>query len=398
MKKYGQIIITACAVVLAACSSQRPEEPVITDQIEQPAEPTPQVVQQPHRQHPRAISSTPKKRTIVIPQVTSPSPQPPFKPKTPGRRVAQVNIPEKCVALTFDDGPSRTITPKILDILSRHGAKATFFVVGENAVRNKGILARAADEGHEIASHTWSHIKLTSKGFDQIASEMDRTSAVIQEATGRRPHLMRPPYGATNRNIVDFMMERYGMTSVLWDVDTVDWKHPGTSAVINRAVMQAHNGSIILLHDIHASTLAAVEGVITGLQNRGFRLVTVSQLIRMGRNAAQKGAAPEVTTMANTLSPTDTPSPQPPAAPESPENPAPNTPEQPQENQSLVSHEGNMVSPELAPPTAQPKEKEQPHPEEESLHEDPNATDSIRESEPLPENSSEDLNPQATEQ
>ena len=138
MKKYGQIIITACAVVLAACSSQRPEEPVITDQIEQPAEPTPQVVQQPHRQHPRAISSTPKKRTIVIPQVTSPSPQPPFKPKTPGRRIAQVNIPEKCVALTFDDGPSRTITPKILDILSRHGAKATFFVVGENAVRGRG--------------------------------------------------------------------------------------------------------------------------------------------------------------------------------------------------------------------------------------------------------------------
>lgn len=211
----------------------------------------------------------------------------PFVPKLPGKRVAQVNVPGPYVALTFDDGPNPANTPKILDILNRYGAKATFFVVGQCAVRHKDILARAASEGHEIAAHTWSHIKMTGSSDEKIISEMDRTNAVIAEAIGHRPVLMRPPYGATNSRVQDLMMSRYGMTSVMWSIDTEDWKHPGVSVVTNRAVNQARNGSIILLHDIHASTLAAVEGVVAGLQRRGFKLVTVSELIEMGRGAAK---------------------------------------------------------------------------------------------------------------
>ena len=211
---------------------------------------------------------------------------PNFTPKMPGKRVAQVNIPGKYVAVTFDDGPNPANTPKVLDIFKRYGAKATFFVLGELATQHKGIIARAAAEGHEIASHTWSHIKMTGSSDEKIISEMDRTNAVIIEATGRRPSLMRPPYGATNQHIMDMMMDRYGMTSVLWNVDTQDWKHPGVDVVVNRVLSAAQNGSIILLHDIHASTLAAVESIVSGLQQRGFRLVTVSELIEMGRQAA----------------------------------------------------------------------------------------------------------------
>lgn len=218
------------------------------------------------------------------------TPEPPqtsFQAKMPGSRIAQVSVPGPYVALTFDDGPSAAYTPHVLDILRRHNAKATFFVLGENAVRNKDILARAAAEGHEIGSHTWSHVKLTSTAIPRVHSEMERTNSVIREATGRYPAIMRPPYGATNPNLVDMMVQVYGMPSILWDVDTEDWKHPGVGVVVRRAVKNAKNGSIILLHDIHASTLAAVEDVVKGLQARGFTLVTVSELIEMGRRAAQ---------------------------------------------------------------------------------------------------------------
>lgn len=242
-------------------------------------------------------------------------------------RISHMSVPGGYVALTFDDGPSARFTPKVLDILKKHRVKATFFVLGENVARNKDIVARAAAEGHEIASHSWNHPNLSKMSRAQVISQMDRTSAVIREATGHTPTLMRPPYGATNRALGNMLMTRYGMASVLWDVDTVDWKHPGVNVVINRAVRGARNGSIILLHDIHASTLQAVEGVVEGLLARGFKPVTVSELMRIGhgtkgggeRQTGQgSGSIGGTNGIANTLPPSDegvplpnTPEPQP---------------------------------------------------------------------------------------
>ena len=210
----------------------------------------------------------------------------------PGLRVSSVSVPGKYVAITFDDGPSSSLTPQVLDILKRHGASAPFFVLGDNAARNPSILARAVAEGHEIGNHTYSHIKMTSASAETISSEISRTAAVIESATGRKAKVMRPPYGATNGNIVNNMYNNYGMRSILWSIDTQDWRHPGVGVVVQRAVGGAKPGSIILLHDIHSSTLAAVEGIVTGLQARGFKLVTVSQLIEMGRQAAEQPATP----------------------------------------------------------------------------------------------------------
>jgi peptidoglycan/xylan/chitin deacetylase (PgdA/CDA1 family) len=154
-----------------------------------------------------------------------------------------------------------------------------------------------------------------------VASEIERTSAAIKAATGYEPTVMRPPYGAVNSGLVDMMYNDYGLYTVLWDVDTRDWQKPGVSKVVSRAVGQAEPGSIILLHDIHASTLAAVEQIVVGLQQRGYKLVTVSQLIAMGRRASGEGgpATPEDATPAEIpvgLAPIDVVSSEPTAAAE----------------------------------------------------------------------------------
>lgn len=270
MKRFIPVLIS---LVLAACSTQQQQK---DDTPELPLPPTEQ-------------PTTPGQ---TEPQVKPVGPDKPFKPSMPGMRVSSVSVPGKYVAITFDDGPSSSLTPQVLDILKRHGASATFFVLGDNASRNPSILARAVAEGHEIGNHTYSHIKMTSASAETIRSEISRTAAVIESATGRKAKVMRPPYGATNANIVSNMFNNYGMRSILWNIDTQDWRHPGVGVVVQRAVGGAKPGSIILLHDIHSSTLAAVEGIVTGLQARGYKLVTVSQLIEMGRQAVQQPAAP----------------------------------------------------------------------------------------------------------
>lgn len=245
-----------------------------------------------------------------------------FVPSVPGRRISRVSVPGKYVALTFDDGPHASLTPKVLDILARHNAKATFFVLGDRASRNPSILARAVAQGSEIGSHTWNHANLSRSSLSTVKSELDRTAAAIQTATGRAPRIMRPPYGACNSTVLSYIYEQYGTPAILWDVDTNDWRKPGVQTVINRAVQGARPGSIILLHDIHSSTVAAVEGIVTGLQARGFTLVTVSELIRMGRaaagaspDAAPAPAAPPAVSPASPAAPADTTVPVPSAAP-----------------------------------------------------------------------------------
>ena len=222
----------------------------------------------------------------------------PFVPVAPGIRVSSVRVPGNYVAITFDDGPSSSLTPQVLDILKRHGARATFFVQGINASRNQSILARAAAEGHEIGNHTYSHIKMTGSSTERVCSEISRANSIIEAATGRKPTVMRPPYGAVNANLVNLMYNKFGLKTIMWNVDTRDWQHPGVGVVVQRAVGGATPGSIILLHDIHASTLQAVEGIVTGLQARGFELVTVSQLISMGQAAASGAGAPAAQTPA----------------------------------------------------------------------------------------------------
>ncbi len=178
-----------------------------------------------------------------------------------------------CVALTYDDGPSG-FTPELLDTLAAHHAAATFYMIGGIAAGNTDIVARVADEGHEVGSHTMNHQTLTKIPAADARAQVHDAAALLRQLSGQLVATYRPPYGAINADA----QAAIDMPSVLWSIDTNDWQRPGQSALYERAVLPAQPGHIILFHDTHADTVNAASDIITGLRNRGFELVTVTEL------------------------------------------------------------------------------------------------------------------------
>jgi peptidoglycan/xylan/chitin deacetylase (PgdA/CDA1 family) len=194
---------------------------------------------------------------------------------------SRVHVDGQYIALTFDDGPSEKLTPKLLDLLGAHHIKATFFVIGENVVEHPDVVARAAREGHEIGNHSWSHPNLGKMSDEAVRRDLQKTDDAIRNAIGDRPALMRPPYGSMTARQKKWVNQEFGYKVVLWDVDPLDWKRPGPVAVCNRIVRNTRAGSIILSHDIHPGTIEAMPATIAQLEAKGFKFVTVSELISM---------------------------------------------------------------------------------------------------------------------
>ena len=220
------------------------------------------------------------------------------------------------VALTFDDGPHETLTPKLLDLLARHKAKATFFVVGQNAAEYPEIMRRIAQEGHELANHSWSHPNLGKMSDEAVRAQLKKTEDAIRRATGRDVTLMRPPYGSLTQRQRNWVNEEFGYKVVMWDVDPLDWKRPGMNVVTNRIVGGARNGSIILVHDIHPPSVDAMRSTLEQLGAKGFKFVTVSELLAMERPLPAKAspataARPAETAPVRTPLPLNSPVPSP---------------------------------------------------------------------------------------
>ena len=194
---------------------------------------------------------------------------------------SSVHVDGPYIAITFDDGPSATLTPKLLDILAAHHIKATFFVIGENVVQHPEIVARAAREGHEIGNHSWSHPNFGKMSDEAVRGQVQRTDDAIKDAAGARPTLLRPPYGSITARQKRWIHDQFGYQIILWDVDPYDWKRPGPSVVRNRILKETQPGSIVLSHDIHPGTIEAMPSTFDALEAKGFRFVTVSELIRM---------------------------------------------------------------------------------------------------------------------
>lgn len=173
------------------------------------------------------------------------------------------------IVLTFDDGPHPELTPKLLDLLKQENIKAIFFVLGENVAsgNNIEIVKRAFDEGHIIGNHTYSHKNLRNLSEEKVKEEILKTEALIKEFL-TIPKLLRPPYGSTNLN-VNKIIQDLGYVSVLWNVDTLDWKNRSIKWVQNSIPqIDAREDSIVLMHDIHKSTVNNVAELIKTLRNK----------------------------------------------------------------------------------------------------------------------------------
>jgi peptidoglycan/xylan/chitin deacetylase (PgdA/CDA1 family) len=182
----------------------------------------------------------------------------------------------KCVAITFDDGPGASLD-RLLAALDAADARATFFVLGEVAAARPTSLRKIAAAGHEIGDHSWDHPELPSLSDDAVRAELTRTADLVERITGHRPDLMRPPYGEVSPRVVGILRARE-WPIIQWSVDPEDWKDRDADVVYRRVVTQTRPGSIVLLHDIHPTTVAAVPRILATLADRGYVFVTVSEL------------------------------------------------------------------------------------------------------------------------
>ncbi|MFB4162264.1 polysaccharide deacetylase family protein [Alteribacillus sp. JSM 102045] len=192
------------------------------------------------------------------------------------------NPSKKRIALTFDDGPEDNYTPKILEILRKKGVNATFFVMGERAKEYPERLRQIYKQGHAIGNHTWDHPHLPDLTDKQFIENIQSTTAEIEEITGFKPDLFRPPFGEIEDRQVA-LLHKQGYRSIMWTADTKDWRGVSAEEIVSRVKQDASSGVIVLQHNYHASgqfeTVKALPQIIDELHAQGYKFVTVPTLL-----------------------------------------------------------------------------------------------------------------------
>lgn len=227
-------------------------------------------------------SPTPVRTPAPKPSPTPAPPRPTPAPPVPVPPLYSGNPHRAEIALTFDDGPDPTYTPQILAILNHYGIHATFFVIGSHAAAYPGLVRLQYVQGNAVGNHTWAHPNLLQLSPAQVRVQLQAASNAIQAAIGTRPTLFRPPYGNTNSTIQS-IAAGYSLSTILWNNDPRDWSLPGTNAIISRVLASTRNGSIVIMHEgggNRSQTVAALPTIITTLQQRGFRFVTIPQMMQ----------------------------------------------------------------------------------------------------------------------
>ncbi|WP_363319912.1 polysaccharide deacetylase family protein [Metasolibacillus sp.] len=206
-----------------------------------------------------------------------------------GQVVWDIHTDQKVLALTFDDGPHQAYTSEILDLLALHGAKATFFIIGENAKKNPALVERIDEEGHEIANHTYTHPLKTT--VPKLIKEIEQTSELLEQITGNRPKLFRPVGGQYTDAMIDAIAEEgYKVVMWSWHLDTEDWKEPGVGKIL-QIVNSAKEGDVILFHDgggNRQQTVEALKQALPQLKKQGYTFVTISELLAIQQSTIQK--------------------------------------------------------------------------------------------------------------
>ena len=200
---------------------------------------------------------------------------------------AQIKTREKVIAITFDDGPHPSNTPRLLDMLKERGIRSTFYVVGNMVRRHSSsaeIMQRMIAEGHEIGNHTVTHGTLSRMNDEQVRSELKRAHDQIVAATNIPPTTMRPPGGSLRIEQRKMILREFGYPTILWSCDPQDWRKPGPSVVAQRLIDGAYPGGILLVHDLHKATIDAMPYALDQLLAKGYTFVTISELISMDQS------------------------------------------------------------------------------------------------------------------
>lgn len=194
---------------------------------------------------------------------------------------ANPSIDKNWVSITFDDGPDKAFTPRVLDLLEANNAKATFFCIGRKADRHGDVLLEILDKGHALGNHTYSHSQLF--GFfnaEKVTAELIQTNEVVERITGKRMKLYRPAFGVTNPAIQS-AINTLQLQSIGWSIRSLDTTKRSKKAVLNRITPKVSKGDIILLHDTSEKTVAVLEQLLLFLKERNLRSVTVDQLLEI---------------------------------------------------------------------------------------------------------------------
>lgn len=202
---------------------------------------------------------------------------------TSSKRIIDSDKP--MIALTFDDGPNKSTTVPILDILKEYNGVGTFFILGNRVAGNENLLKRMVSDGNEIGNHSFNHKQLTVISSSEVKSQIDKTQEAVLQVIGSAPKVMRPTYGSYNSKL----RSQIDMPMILWSIDTLDWKSKDANLVANHVLDNVKDGDIILMHDIYKSTADAVKILVPELISRGYQLVTVSELYELKGEALQVG-------------------------------------------------------------------------------------------------------------
>lgn len=199
---------------------------------------------------------------------------------------AEIPTP-RYVALTFDDGPRPGSTERLLEGLRDRGARATFFLIGEQVQIYPELVQMIGAEGHQVGNHTWGHVSLQDLDTAKALAEVERTDALLQKILGPGAYWVRPPYGRVDKSV----LQQLSVPVIKWSVDPRDWESRNTQAVVDAVMDTVTDGSIILLHDIYETSVEAALELIDLLEPQGYRFVTVEQLLRIKGIEPQAGTA-----------------------------------------------------------------------------------------------------------
>ncbi|MEU7832843.1 MULTISPECIES: polysaccharide deacetylase family protein [unclassified Nonomuraea] len=261
----GDLVVEFDDCQVGPCSLGRVAVAVPARQVEPLLSPTGRAAQ-------HAVRTAAEQTSATVPK-TVPTPS----PEAASNQAGSVDCAEtKCVALTFDDGPGPA-TPRLLDLLLKAKARATFFIIGINAAARPDLVRRMSAEGHLVANHTWAHRDLSQLPTSKIADSLGRTQDAITTTIGERPTLMRAPYGTVNEDVTDVAGEM-GLAIVGWDVDAGDGRVDDAKTITDRVTRRVRAGSIVLMHNVNKTIVDAVPDIVKRLRGKGYTLVTVPEL------------------------------------------------------------------------------------------------------------------------